>query len=145
MIDPKEITIADSNGIDRKYIISKIPYASGGREICSQYLPTAMPKVGNYQLNHELFLKMMKFVSVVIEDREIPLSTTALIDNHIPDFITGIKIEKEMLEYNTGFFQNGEISTTLKTLSQNIQLFLIKILSQLKDFSSQKGEQRSKS
>ncbi len=145
MIDPKEITIADSNGIDRKYIISKIPYASGGREICSQYLPTAMPKVGNYQLNHELFLKMMKFVSVVIEDREIPLSTTALIDNHIPDFITGIKIEKEMLEYNTGFFQNGEISTTLKTLSQNIQPFLIKILSQLKDFSSQKGEQRSKS
>lgn len=67
MIDPKEITITDSKGGERKYIISKIPYASGGREICSQYLPTAMPKVGNYQLNHELFLKMMKFVSVAIE------------------------------------------------------------------------------
>lgn len=143
MIDPKEIIIIDQNGIERKYIISKIPYASGGREICSQYLPTAMPKVGNYQINHDLFLKMMKFVAVPTDNGQLQLATSALVDNHIPDFQTGIKLEKEMLEYNLGFFDFGKISTTLKTFAQNAQPLITKILSQLQELSSQKGEQHS--
>lgn len=145
MIDPKEITIKDQKGIERHYIISKIPYASGGREICSQFLPTAMPKVGNYQVNHDLFLKMMKYVAVVTDNGQLSLTTTALVDNHVPDFMTGIQLEKQMLEYNIGFFQDGKISAILGTLSKNAEPLITKILSQLQAFLSQKDEQRSKS
>lgn len=144
MIEPKEITINGSDGKERRYIISKLPYASGGREICSQYLPTAMPKVGDYKTNHELFLKMMSFVEVVTDDGNVRLTTSALIDNWVDDFQTGIKLEKAMLEYNIGFFDHGRISDTFKTFAQNLQPLITKILSQLQEFSSQKDEQRSK-
>lgn len=143
MIEPKEITIVGGDNIERKFIISKIPYASGGREICSQYLPTAMPKVGDYQVNHQLFLKMMNYVEAVTDNGNIRLTTAALIDNWVSDFQTGIKLEKEMLEYNLGFFDTGKILSSLQGLTKNAQPLIIKILSQLQGFSSQNKEQRS--
>lgn len=144
MIEPKEITITGGDGKQRSYIISKLPYASGGREICSQYLPTAMPKVGDYKTNHELFLKMMGFVQAVTDNGPISLTTSALIDNWVDDFQTGIKLEKAMLEYNIGFFDTGKISDTFKTFAQNLQPLITKILSQWQEFSLQNKEPRSK-
>lgn len=143
MIEPKEITIVDSKGIEHKYIISRIPYASGGREICSQFIPTSIPKLGNYQLNHELFLKMMKYVAVVTDNGQLPLSTSALIDNHVPDVKTGLLLEKEMLEYNFGFFDLGKISAILETFSKKLGVLTTKILMQLQASLSPQEEQPS--
>lgn len=143
MIEPKEITIVDSKGIERNYVISRIPYASGGREICSQFIPTSIPKLGNYQLNHELFLKMMKYVAVVTDNGQLPLTTSALIDNHIPDVKTGLLLEKEMLEYNFGFFDLGKISAILETFGKKLGVLTIKILTQLQESLSPQEEQRS--
>ncbi len=143
MIEPKEITIVDSKGVEHRYVISRIPYASGGREICSQFIPTSIPKLGNYQLNHELFLKMMKYVAVVTDNGQLTLSTSALIDNHVPDVKTGLLLEKEMLEYNFGFFDLGKISAILETLGKNAKPLITKILTQLLGSSSQKDEQAS--
>lgn len=144
MIEPKEITILGGDGVERKFIISKLPYASGGREICSQYIPTAMPKVGDYKQNEELFLKMMHFVEAVTPNGNIKLTTRALIDNWIPDFQTGIKLEKEMLEYNLGFFDSGKIYASLESMMSALKPSITKILTQFQGFLSQKNEQPSK-
>lgn len=145
MIEPKEITIVDNKGVERNYVISRIPYASGGREICSQFIPTSIPKLGNYQLNHELFLKMMKYVAVVTDNGQLPLTTAALIDNHIPDVKTGLLLEKEMLEYNFGFFDLGKISAILEKFRKKLELLITKILMESQASSSHQEEQRSES
>lgn len=137
MIEPKEITIKDQGGNDRKYIISKIPYLSGGREICTQYISSAMPKVGDYKLNEELCRKMFKFISVELPDgNPLPLTTESLVNNHVPDFVSGLKLEEAMLEYQVGFSVTGKlrefqagwkaelpelITKTLTVLKQSLQ------------------------
>ena len=111
LLQPKEIEIEAEAGV-KKFVISKLPYGSAGREILTQYVPTGTPMMGNYDANHALYLKMMGFCSVVKPDGSLQaLSTQALIDNHIGgDFAMGIKLETEMLEYNLGFFVQGSLS-----------------------------------
>ena len=52
-------------------------------------------------------LKMMAYVCVPVSGEEIPLKTQALIDNHVPDGESLIRLELEMLKYNTSFFGKG--------------------------------------
>ena len=47
MIQPREITIADQDGKERRYILSKFP-AVEGREIVAKYPISALPKLGDY-------------------------------------------------------------------------------------------------
>ncbi|NGE22914.1 hypothetical protein G5637_30110, partial [Klebsiella pneumoniae] len=51
--------------------------------------------------------KMMAYVCVPVSGEEIPLKTQALIDNHVPDGESLIRLELEMLKYNTSFFGKG--------------------------------------
>ena len=110
MIQPKEVQIDG-----KTFIISKFP-AIGGREIISQYMPSAMPKIGDYRLNEELMLKLMCYVAIPRDNGAVPLqlSTKDLVNNHVTSdfpYETCLKIEKAMMEYNCSFFQNGRIST----------------------------------
>lgn len=109
----KEFDLPDDEG-KRTFILSKLP-AIVGREILSQYIPSAMPQ-GDYAKNQALMLKMMSFVAVVLEDgRQLRLTTAALIDNHC-DPETLMRIEIAMLEYNSAVFRNGKISSFLAAL-----------------------------
>lgn len=137
MIDPKDITITDINGTERQYRISRIPYLDGGREICSQYVTTATPKLGNYGENEKLAEKMFKYVSVILDDgRELQLTTRQLVNNHIPDFITGVKLEEEMVSHNLGFSLAGKVHEFQSDLSATIKQWITSILTPSPDASS---------
>jgi len=132
MIEPKEIEIDG-----KKFIISKFP-ALAGREIIAKYIPSIMPKVGDYKVNEETLLKMMKYVGVVISGQQNPLilSTQAIIDNHVNDWEMLGKLEIACMEYNCSFFLSGRISTFLEDVAQKIPAWIIKMLTALSQLSS---------
>lgn len=107
LIKPKDVTIADLDGIERTFIISRLP-ATVGREILSKYPVANAPKIGDYGVSSEAMRLMMKYVAIPRDMAEpLCLTTQALIDNHIPDGMSLIKLEFEMLRYNTDFFGKG--------------------------------------
>lgn len=118
MLEPKEIIIKDQAGNERTYVISKFP-AIAGREIVAKYPISNIPKVGEYTQSEEVMLKLMCYVAVKLpEDRSLPLTTRALVDNHVPDWEVLARLEWAMLEYNTSFFGNGLNSNFLESISQ---------------------------
>lgn len=142
MIDPKEITVETQRGESRVYVLSKFP-AVQGREIIAKYPLSAMPKLGDYQVNEETMLKLMTFVAVPQDGREpLRLITRALVDNHVPDWETLARIEFAMMEYNVSFFGNGKGSTFLEAITRKAQAFLTKTLTDLSGQLSPKEKQR---
>lgn len=120
MLQPKEIKVKSQDGKELTFIISKFP-ATAGREIVTQYPISAMPKIGDYKVNEEIMLKLMKYVSIKIGDTEQALSNRDLIDNHVPDWEVLSKIEIEMMSYNCSFFEKGKISNFLDNLKANMK------------------------
>ena len=97
------------------FIISRLP-ATIGREILAKYPLSNAPKIGDYEVSKEAMLKMMAYVAVEKEGQEIYLKTSTLIDNHVPDGEALIRLELEMLKYNTSFFGNGGSQNFLQYL-----------------------------
>jgi hypothetical protein len=138
MIEPKEIEIDG-----KTFIISKFP-AIAGREIITQYLPSAAPKIGDYKNNEALMLKLMSYVGVTIASGNIvQLSTQALVNNHVGSWETLMKLEAAMLEYNCSFFQNGLISGFFGDIAQKLPQWISKILTDSLAQLSQKEKQPS--
>lgn len=107
LIKPLDITITDLDGEERTFIISRLP-ATVGREILAKYPVANAPKLGDYGVSSEAMRLMMKYVAIPREMGEpLCLTTQALIDNHVPDGQTLIKLEFEMLRYNCDFFGLG--------------------------------------
>lgn len=121
--------------IDGKiYILAKFP-AVAGREIITQYPITAAPKVGDYKTNEALMLKLMAFVAVKgLEDKPLRLTTVDLIDNHVPNMETLMKIEWAMMEHNCSFFGQGKVFDFLGLVQGKLGAFLTQMLT---DFSQQ--------
>lgn len=110
LLQPKEIQIVTQSGETRTYVISKPP-AIAGRELATQYPTANMPKLGDYKTSEDLMLKLMNYVAVVRPDGSYQrLSNRALVDNHVPDWETLMKLEAAMIEYNVGFFARGGLS-----------------------------------
>jgi len=133
MINPETIEVEGKDKVVRKYIISDIPYLSGGREVSSQFVSTAVPKIGDYEANQKLSEIMFRHVAAVVDGREIQLLTKDLVNNHVPDFITGIKIEEAMLEKCLGFSIAGKVREFRQGLEQKGPALIIKTLTTLKD------------
>jgi hypothetical protein len=145
LLEPKEITVTTLNGQERKYIISKFPAVSG-REIVAGYPLSAIPKLNEYSANEAIMFKLMAYVGVQIRETGDPLlfTTRAVIDNHVPDWETLVKIEIAMMQYNTSFFQPGEISTFCATIVQKLMLSISPMLTPLLARLSEAVKQRSK-
>lgn len=126
LLEPKEIQIED-----KTFIISKFP-AIAGRKIVTQYVTNGLPKIGNYNINEEQMLELMKYVAVISDGKQIQLITKGLIDNHVVSQISSwemlVKIEIAMMEYNCGFFQDGRISNFFKDIKQKLPQLISKIL-----------------
>lgn len=141
LIKPKDIEVEDIDGNTINVRISRLP-ATIGREILVQYLPSAMPKVGDYKVNEDMMLKLMAHVAVVNKDGDaISLSNKTLVDNHIPDWQTLAKIEVEMLRYNTDFFDNGKISSFFEVIKTKAQALISKMLTDSLAQSSKENKQ----
>ena len=122
LVGPKEVVIADIDGNEHRYIVGKIPYMAGGREVTVDYL-TSLQK-GNYKRNQELASILFRHVQVYTEDeRPIRLTTPQLIDNHIPDIPTGIKVEAAVAEHNLGFSIAGKIREFQQGWKRSTELF----------------------
>lgn len=139
MIEPKEIEIDG-----KKFVISKFP-AIAGREIVAKYIPSIMPKLGDYKVNEETMFKMMKYVGVILDNKPDPLmlTTQAVIDNHVKDWEMLAKIEIALVEYNCSFFLSGRISNFLEDTAQKIPAWIIKTLTLLSQLSSKAEKQVS--
>lgn len=143
MIEPKEITITTMAGADKTYILSKFP-AIAGREIVAKYPLSSMPKLGDYAVSEETMLKLMRYVSVPLDSGQtLALTTSALVNNHVPEWETLAKLEVAMLEYNTSFFSVGKISTALGAFEARLPALITQILTGLSAQSSQAAKPRS--
>lgn len=117
LIKPKEVLVKDSDGSTKTFIVSKMP-AVDAREVLSKYPTANLPKVGDYRVSEDAMHIMMRHVAVPIEGRDDPirLSSKALINNHVADGEQLMRLELEMLQYNTSFFGRGGNSDFLGTL-----------------------------
>jgi hypothetical protein len=133
LLNPKEIDITLRDGSTKRYVLSTFP-AVQGREIMAVYASSNLPKIGNYSVSEEIMLKLMCYVAAISNDKQVPLVTMVLVNNHVPDHETLAKIEMAMMEYNNSFFQNG---TLLNFLADTIQRSLASITGILTHLSAQ--------
>lgn len=117
LIKPEEITVKDSDGGEKQFVISKLP-ATVCREILAKYPVSNIPKLGEYQASADAMKLLMSYVAVRVGDdgREQRLTSAALIDNHVTDGEQLLRIEFAMLEKNTSFFGRGNPSGFLDGL-----------------------------
>lgn len=127
LIKPKPITIADGDGVEKEYILSRL-FSDVGREVMAKYPFANMPKLGEYSISEDIMFKLMAHVGVEIDGKIMPLSSRALVRNHVPDCEALAKLEWAMLEYNFSFLRDGTISDFLQECALN---FLPKILKTL--------------
>jgi hypothetical protein len=130
LIKPEDITIRDGEDNELVFTISRLP-ATVAREVITQYPVSAVPKMGDYGRNEELMLKMMRYVGIPGKGRDgatLMLETRALIDSHIPDFETLIRLEMAMLEKNCSFFAQGRASNFLGSLASKVQALITSTL-----------------
>ena len=131
LLEPKEVEIELPDGSMKTYIFSKFP-AIAGREIVTQYPLSAMPKMGDYEVNEKIMLKLMCYVAVRLDSGiEQQLTSKALVDNHIRSWETLGKIEVGMIEYNCSFFGNGRASSFLTNIVQTALPMISKMLTGL--------------
>lgn len=129
LLKPKEIKLVDNDGIERVYILHKLPYLEA-REIAAQYFSSALPKIGDYRLNEKMLYKLMNFITVEINGQQIRLSTPDMINNHVPDIETGIRLEFLEMDHNVGFFRNGTASNFWENAVQSLIAKISAILTQ---------------
>lgn len=123
-IKPKRVTVKDDDGDEKEFVISKFDCIFG-REAATQYLMTALPKIGDYPANEELMFRALCFAAAISADgNEIPLKSKALVMNHCTDWGMLTSLEKELMQYNISFLRDGRISTFFELLAQT---FLRKI------------------
>jgi len=143
LLEPKEHPIDLPGGGSKTYIVSKFP-AVAGREIVTQYPVSSMPKVGDYQVNEALMLKLMCYVAVPMPTGDpLPLNSRTLVDNHVPDFETLMKLEWAVLSYNCSFLGNGAAVGFLESLAAKAQALIVKTLTDFSQPSSAKSKRRS--
>jgi len=118
LLQTQEKEIETGDGTTRVYIISKFP-AVQGREIVTQYPLTGLPKIGEYKTNEALMLKLMAYVGVPQDNGNVlELKTEALVNNHVPDFETLMRLEMAMMEYNCSFFRDGRLSASFGAIAE---------------------------
>lgn len=136
LLKPKPFLVTDQDGNDKEYILSKIP-AVQAREIITQYPISAIPKLGDYKVNEAIMLKMMSYVAVNLDNGNVqPLKSMELINNHVPDAETLMRLEAAMIDYNCSFFTKGTGSNFSALIAEKAKPWIIKILTALQAQSS---------
>ena len=142
LLRPIEKTFIGQDGKKRKYLLGEIPYGSGGREVGTQYMTTGAPKIGDYKANENLAWIIYKNVAfVAAQGNEFLLDNAAMINNHVPDFKTGIAIEAAMLENLLGFSIAGKLQEYRTAWTAELPALITKILTLLKQSSLESDKQ----
>lgn len=145
LLQPKTVDIEGADGVTRAFVIGKFT-AIAGREIITQYPISAMPKLGDYKVNEDLVVKVMAHVAVANDaGHETQLTTRALIDNHVPDWLCLMRLEAAVLEYNVGPFALGKASTFFAAIEAKAKALISQTLTEWSERSSAKGPPSSTS
>lgn len=139
LIKPKTIQIKTMDGETKSYILSRFP-ATDGMEIFYRIPTSAMPKIGDFEALKGVRDDIFKFIAVEINGAQQTLSMKALIDSHVPDAETGLKLIGAMLEYNYSFFQRGTISAFFDVVAAKVPDIAQRILIQLSDALSKQNK-----
>ena len=134
LIEEKPVTIDG-----KEFILSKFP-AVAGREIVVKYPVSALPKLGDYKTNEETMLKLMGYVAISTPSGPLRLTTTALIDNHVGNWETLMRVEAAMMEYNCSFFQGGRVLSFFDDFARKVRALSTQILTALSGRSSRKAK-----
>jgi hypothetical protein len=131
LIEEKQIEIGG-----KTLKISKVP-ATAGRKIFTQYLPTATPKIGNYEENEKLMYELISYTSVKTSSGDfIRLSAKEIIDNHL-NWQELMKLEAAMGHYNCDFFRDGRALIFFDGIAQKLPAWILKMLTGLLEQLSQ--------
>ena len=140
-IKPLEVTIKSIDDGEKEFRISRVP-ATRGREIFTQYMPTAMPKIGDYKSNEKLMKMLMSYVDVKAPDGSwIRLDNDVILNAHVEDWEMLVKIELEMVKYNTNFFSPEKLSNALAKFNQTLPDRIMSMLNRLSGQLSAKNKQ----
>lgn len=139
LLEPKEIEI---NGI--KFIISKMP-CTVAQEVIFNMPAGLIPVISEFKRTEEQAFKMLKYCERIYLDGRpnVPLISKEIINNHIPNFDTLIKLEYECLKYNFDFFGNGSALTFFNQAASLVKSNISEILTDLLDKLSARGLQAS--
>ncbi len=142
MIKPKDISVVDIDGVEKKYIITRFP-ATIGMEILYRLPASGIPKIGDFEQLKEVRDDIFKHVYAITENGEIALTTKALIDNHITDGETAYKVMGAMLTYN--FQSVGKLTSSgfYDLISEKLLDTARTLLRGLSQQSSPKNKRRS--
>ncbi len=145
LVDPKKIKVKDMKG---NIIHVKLGQVSplDWRRIFVNYVPSAMPKIGNYEENEKLMLTMFSDIEVRSKEKNrdgeyfwTRLTSKELINAQIPDGEALIEIEAHMVGHNTKKYHPEKISSLLKTLNQNLPQQITSTLTRfVRQFSQKK-------
>lgn len=141
--NPKTVFVTDKDGNNLGFIIGQFP-AIAGREIAAKY-PTSVAAMAKqweenqYGENEKIMLKAMSYVERILADgTTIRLTTEALINNHIPDAETLMRVEKELLQHNFSFFEKFLSSVSSGGFIQNfVKLIMSTLTHSLQQSSNQ--------
>ena len=125
---PHEIKLTGFDGKERHFVLSKIP-ATVSMEIVVQYGKGLLPG-DSYALTEAMAFRIMSYVAVPHKDKDKPpvrLSSRELIDNHT-DFRTYMALQRQMAEYNWGFFLSEQIDDFWDMLRVNLEASLTRII-----------------
>lgn len=127
LIEPKEIEI---NGV--KFIISKMP-CTVAQEVIFNIPSGLIPIISNFSKSEEQAFTMLSYCERVYNDDRgsVPLISKEIINNHVPNFDTLIKLEYECLQYNFDFFSDGRALNFLNSSLSLAESKLSKILTDL--------------
>jgi hypothetical protein len=124
LLQPKDFVITDREGKERTYVISKIPFMNS-KKIVTQYPTSLLPKIGDYGLHEQMTVLLMSYVGVPQKTGEpLRLTTRELIDNHVPDLQTGLALERELAQYNWGFFLQDDLSNFWERVKMIFKTFV---------------------
>lgn len=133
LLQPKTV---DINGY--KFVISKMP-CTVAQEVIFK-LPTGfLPMLDKFTESQEMAFKMLSYCERVYSDRNVPLISQAVIDNHVPDFQTLLQLEQECLQYNYAFFEKGKLFDFLNKAVCHVESRASGILTDLLDKLLQAG------
>ncbi|SUW63480.1 Uncharacterised protein [Buttiauxella agrestis] len=145
LLNPKAVTVDDRNGVKHSFVIGQFP-AIAGREIAAKY-PTSIAALAKqweenqYGENEKIMLKAMSFVDrVLVDGTTIRLTTSALVDNHVPDAEALLRLERALLEHNFSFFEKFNRSISSGGIMQN----MIKLITSTLTSSLQRSSQQDK-
>lgn len=144
MIKPLEVEFTDLDDVVRKFTISRFP-ATEGMEILYRLPTTGIPKIGDFDKLKEVRNDVFKYIYVELDGKLVSLSTKALIDNHVGDAETALKVMGAILQHNFSFFRVGTISSFLKSFMAKVPQKVQEILAQSSPVSSKQNKQRTKS